>query len=175
MYSGVARQATFLCVDVYCADGPPVRLLSANEPADPAHHFRPFLTSRLAGYEFYLITALANWDDETVARDPEAWRRRMAEHLRDRWPALEAYLHWRLRQFRASHPERQPRQLVLSVRRYRTPPPGDSARGWVGPSEKPLLRWTPGAVAAPDCLPVETCDPLTGRFAPLPEKEEAGR
>jgi hypothetical protein len=175
LYSGVARQATFLCVDVHGADGTVVRLASANEPADPAHHFRPFLTSRQAGYEFYLITVLANWTEEAVAREPEAWRRRMAEHVRDRWPALRAYLRWRLRQFQAEHPETPARQLVLSVRRYRTPPPGDTSGVWTGPSERPLLRWTPDEVAAPGCLPVEMCDPVTGRFAPLPAKEEPGQ
>ena len=175
LYSGVARQATFLCVDVHAEDGRVVRLLSANEPAEPQSHFRPFLTSRQAGYEFYLITVLANWTDEEAARDPEGWQRKIAEHLRDRWPALRAYLRWRLRQFHTSHPGLTARRLVLSVRRYRTPPPGDRSGVWAGPTERPLLRWTPEESAAPGCLPVEMCDPVTGTFSPLPRGEGAGR
>lgn len=171
LYSGVARQATFLCVDVCCDGAAPVRLLSAGEPENPARYFRPFLTSRLGGYEFYLIAALVNWDDDAVARDPAAWRRGMADHLRDRWPALRAYLGWQLRRFRQEHPGHEPRHLILSVRRYRTPGPNDSPGVWVGPSERPLLRWQPGAAAVPGCLPVELCDPVTGRFAPLPREE----
>jgi hypothetical protein len=173
LYSGVSRQAMFLCVDVYCDGEEPVRLTSAGEPADPARHFRPFLSSRQQGYEFYLITALVNWDDETVAGEPEAWRRRMAEHVRDRWPALHAYLRWRLRQFRHDHPCREPRRLVLSLRRYRTPGPTDPPGVWAALPERPLLRWTPGAAAAPGCLPVEMCDPVTGNFAPLPCAERS--
>ena len=173
LYSGVARQATFLCVDVHAGDSV-VRLPSTNEPADPAHHFRPFLTSRQAGYEFYLIAGLANWTEEAVARDPEWWRHRIADHLRENWPTLRAYLRWKLRQFQASHPELQARRLVLSVRRYHTQPPGDTSAVWAGPSERPLLRWSPQEPAAPGCLPLEMCDPVTGRFAPLPERE-AGR
>jgi hypothetical protein len=159
----------FLSVDVYCDGEKPVRLTSAGEPEDPAQpaqYFRPFLTSRLGGYEFYLITALVNWDDEEVARDPEAWRRRMAEHLRDRWPALRAYLRWRLRKFHQDHPDSEPRYLVLSVRRYRTPGPDDPHAAWAPLPERLLLRWTPGA-AAP--MEMEMCDPVTGLFVPVPE------
>jgi hypothetical protein len=168
LFSAVCKQSTFLPIDVFCADAQaPLRLPSPNEPVTGPDRFKPPGTSRLSDYEFYAFMQFWDWDEDAVRREPEKWRTRLEEHLREQWPRLQAYLRWRLRSFRESHPDCQITHVDLIARRYALPAV-EGERKWSGPVETPILRWRPDGETPACGLPFEMFDPVTRQFVSLP-------
>jgi hypothetical protein len=175
----VPTQAAFAAVELrwdddprWPAAAPRQMLLSEVEPPEVSAFFRPFGTFRLPAYEAHLSLPLWSWNRETPAPPPEVWHRRLAEAVGNQSTPIEAYLAQRLRAFVQDHPELPPpKQVLLLVRLYPIPLPNQPPES--GPIEQPLARWLPGSACSPGMLPVESYDPVTGRFAPVPAEEGA--
>jgi hypothetical protein len=144
----------------------PVRVYSILEPENPFCYFRPPSSlDRLFHYESRLGLILTGWNQSSVREYPDLWRWAIADRVRRQWKSIRAYLRWRVNRFQAEHPELPPpKQAVLLMRIYPTLKPDQSASSWLGPAEQVLARWRPGATESADWLPVEMCDPVTGRF-----------
>jgi hypothetical protein len=174
----VPPQATFPLVELRwdgpagsaeSAVPPPVRLRSVLEPDDPTCYCRlPGSHDRLFHYEIRLGLVLLYWDEQSLARHPDEWRRMLMERVRRQWRSMRAYLRWRSEHFREEHPERpEPNELVLYIHVYRIPRPGEPADYAHGPVEVPLARWRPTAEGTPGRLPLEAWDPVARRFVEL--------
>lgn len=152
---------------------PPVRLLSLFDPKDPRSYVRlPGSNDRLFHYEGRLGLLLTYWDDEAATKQQDEWRAAVRGRVQRQWKSIRAYLRWRLHEFRAQNPDvPEPKEMVLSIRIYRTPPPGQRSWDQYGPIEKPLARWRPAEDGPADYLPVEACDPFDRRFVSLPRAE----
>lgn len=138
------------------------------EPADPMAFYRPFATFRLPCYEANLGLVMWTWDECDFAEHPEEWRTRIAEAVRRSALPAQAYLRWRLQEFRCAHPEHAaPEQVVLLGRIYAIPPPGTRPWAWAGPFEQAVARWRPGVEPPPGYLPVEAFDPVMRCFQPV--------
>jgi hypothetical protein len=150
---------------------PPVRLRSVFEPEDRHEYFRPPGSfDRFFHYEMRLGLILLPWGEIPVENCPDEWRRAIEDRVRRQRRSLRAYLQWRVRQFQQEHPELPPpKQAVLSMRLYRTPLPGHPWV-WQTPLEQPLARWRCGTAGADDGLPIEMCDPVSGKFVGVRRK-----
>jgi hypothetical protein len=168
LFSAVCKQSTFLALDVHCADVTlPLRVPSPSEPPNGPHRFKPPGTSRVSDYEFYVFMQFWDWDETAVRREPERWRSRLDEHLREQWPRLQAYLRWGLRSFREAHPDCTITHVDLIARRFALPDV-EGERKWGEPVETPILRWRPDAETPADRLPFEMFDPATRQFVSVP-------
>jgi hypothetical protein len=142
----------------------PELLLSENEPADPARFFRVG-RFRLRKYESNLDVILREDDDETEAETRERWRKRIRGKVEREWDTIPAYLKLRCRAYLAEHPDRpRPRQVILLVRQYTIPAPGEFSRDWYrAPRSMKMARWQPG-VSFDSGYEVEVWNPVTERF-----------
>jgi hypothetical protein len=152
----------------------PVQLLSHLEPADPASYFRwPGSRDRQFHYEVRLSLLYSFYEAPHTAAEAGEWQQLLRGRVARQWRSLRAYLRWRLRTFQEERPDvPAPRQAVLSMRLYCTPPAGQ--RLPEAPLEVPLARWWPHEDGAADRLPVEVYDPFAGRFERLPRADGAG-
>jgi hypothetical protein len=146
-----------------------VVLRSVLEPEDVhAYVRRPGSLDRLFHYEARLGLIMLAWDRQAAARYPEVWQKLIAERVHRQWKSIQAYLRWRSQMFQQAHLELPaPKQVILHIRLYPTPGPGEDREVRAEPVEQPLARWQPGTAPRPGYLPVEAWDPVTGRFAPL--------
>jgi hypothetical protein len=171
----VPVQATFVAVELRWdderpgkADGSNVVLLSEIEPADPYSYFRPLGSFRVSAYEANLGLVMWTWARDLAKPEPEVWQRRLADAVRQKGKAMLAYLRWRLQSFQHEHPQwPAPTQVILLARIYPTPPPGRQPWHWDARIDQPVARWRPGAEVAPGYLPLESYNPLSGRFEPV--------
>jgi hypothetical protein len=165
----VPEHAVFLEVDVkwHSSGGPRVLQLRArHEPENPLHYFQPFGTFREPAYEASLGLVLWSWDATTA--EPEVWRQRIERYVRREFRAIQAYLFWRLHAARDGAPDREGvEELILLGRSYRIPPPGREPWSWDAPVEQPLARWL-AAPVPPGYRPIQSFNPVTGRFAWVP-------
>lgn len=152
---------------------PPVILKSYFEPDNSRCYFRPpGYLDRLFHYEIRLGLIFVKWSEQSVKDHPEDWRKVVEQQLRRTWKSTRAYLRWRLEQFQQEHPELPPpRQAILSIRLYRTPPFDTEPFDWGVPHNQALARWVLDAPCPPGCIPIEMCDPVTGRFTRLQLKD----
>ncbi len=159
------------------ADGRSIKLPPSNEPEDLNHFFRAPGEGRMLNYEAHLRLVLLTWTPEDAAEHPDLWRGLVADELRRRSSAMQAYLAWQRDRHLRRHPgEAPPGELVLWVRLYDIPPPGTTPWTWPGPTQVPLARWRPGREPGPGYLPLEMYDVIAWpewRFLPVPEKAEA--
>lgn len=176
----VPMQATFVAVELRWDEDdiwPAERvqrlcLRSEIEPVDPAHFYRPFVTFRLLAYEANLGLVMWNWSAESAAKESEVWRQRLAAAVRKGWKPMRAYLQWRQQAYEREHPEMAPaRQIILLARMYHIPTPGREFPARPEAVERPLARWRPGTEPAPGFLPIESFNPVTGRFEPITIQE----
>jgi hypothetical protein len=171
----VPTQAAFVAIELrwdedpcWPAETPREMLPSEIEPHTAAAYFRPFGTFRLPAYEANLSLPMWSYDREAAAQEAEIWRQRLADAVRKQWRPIEAYLRHRLRGYERDHPRSPPpQQVLLLVRLYRIPPPGQPPGDRDDPTQHAVARWRPGAACLSDFLPVESYDPVTGRFEPV--------
>lgn len=145
------------------ASGPSDTVLSSYEPTDkrnpgirpPLVHNRPF------NFETQFTIPVWFAEPEVVDRHPEAFR-----HIPDlvrcwRHP-IRAWLAWRLKEYRAAHPDRPaPAEVILKHRYIPTPRPGEPHEWTQPPQERPYARWKP----AEDTF--EAYDAVNKRFVPV--------
>src|SRR6266404_1886628 len=88
----VPRAATFPVVELRWDEDaesetiPPVRLHTILEPDDPQCYFRPPSSfDRLFHYEVRLGLIFCNWNEQTLAENPEFWRGAVADRVRRQW------------------------------------------------------------------------------------------
>ncbi len=164
----IRREITFLALELHFdSSQEPVKLLSANEPADPGHFFR-VAKSRLHQYEYRIEIALPSYAGKTPEELAEIWRTLIQDRVQRDWRYLLAYAKYRLTGWQKEHPGLPPpREVILSVRVYRIPPPGTEPWMWIGPEERPIARWRPGAPTDGEHLPLEAFDPVTKQFRAL--------
>jgi len=153
-------------------DSDRVRLHSILEPEDPHSYFHsPGSLDRLFHYESRLGLILTAWDQQSARQDPDIWRQAITDRVHRQWRSMRAYLGWRVTQFEHEHPDAPPpKQVILSMRIYPTLRPDQPNWTWRGPTEQALARWRPDAPPSSDYLPVEMCDPVSGRFLPVSRK-----
>lgn len=166
----IAKQSLFLAVEFRspgAAQGTEVRSLL--EPGDPLHYVQTPRAARLNFYESSLNWQMWGWNEQTIAAEPERYRRQMAAHLRGCWRSARAFLQWQSR----LHPElmNAPSELVLRVRIYLMPPADQEPWSWSPPQDLSIARWRPDWQPPAGMLPIEMWDPVTGRFVPLAEQE----
>jgi hypothetical protein len=169
----VPRSATFPIVELRWDDGQAVRLHTTIEPDDPQHYFRPPSSfDRLFHYEIRLGLLVSNWNEQTLAHDPDRWRPLFKDRVRRQWRSIRAYLRWYVQSFQRAHPERPPPQeAILLIRIYPIPGPGQHSAVAGKPLEEPLARWRPDTPTPPGELPVEVFDPVARIFVPLETKD----
>ena len=154
------------------ADGTSDTVLSPFEPADrrnprprlPLFHNRPFNFEAQLIYPVWFVPpegiAERYAAPEEVARLPEAYRDLPKGAWAWRGP-IRAWLAWRLKEYRAAHPNRgEPTEVILKQRYIPTPKPGEPA-DWSAVEERPFVRWRPA-----DGM-FETYDAIHKRFVPL--------
>ncbi len=206
---GITRQITFVAVELrwddpedrhegagHMAPYPPELLLSENEPPDKARFFRVG-KFRLRKYESYLDTVLRQYEaevdeetgkvtpKETLREAVERWPKRIRDKVDDEEDNIVAYLHLRCKQYLESHPGRpHPRQVILLVRRFEIPKPGEFSEDWYNDPhgdphrELPLARCLIDAEGGWSDLewykPVlDKNNNITGTFEPLHRPENA--
>ena len=168
-------QATFphICLHWDAHPVADVCLPSIQEPADPASYFRlPGSYDRFFHYEVRLGLLATGMDRENLEHEANAWRDAIRGRVSRQWKSMRAYMRWRATEFAREHPELPPpSHVVLSMRIYKTPPPGTVAPSWPAPLQQPLARWVPALERRPDCLPIEAFDPVRKQFTLLDARE----
>ncbi|HLJ96008.1 MAG TPA: hypothetical protein VKU02_22730, partial [Gemmataceae bacterium] len=162
----VPRASTFPIVEARWEEDhesptvPPMRLRSILEPCDRQCYFRPPSSfDRLFHYEVRLGLIFSNWNERTFAENPEFWRGAILDRVRRQWRSTRAYLRWYVRSFQRDNPGMpSPKQLILWIRIYPIPQPGQSVVSWAAPMEQPLARWRPDWTPEPGQLPIEAFD-----------------
>jgi hypothetical protein len=175
----VPRTSTFPIVELRWDEDtesptvPPVRLRTILEPTDPRSYFRPPSSyDRLFHYEVRLGLIFSHWNEHTLAEDPEFWCGAIKDRVRRQWRSTLAYLRWYAQHYQREHPEQgPPTQVILWIRLYQIPGPGESSVAWPPPMEQPLARWRPEASPAPGELPIEVFDPVVRCFVGLKAKD----
>lgn len=177
LFLNMPSQCAFLDVELRWdgaqADPGPIKLTSFSEPADPDNYIHwPGSMDRLFYYEFSLGRPLLYWNETFVREAPAIWRQTYFNEARAHDKPMLAYLRWRLRRFQRAHPELPPpRQVLLSVRLQRTPPPVAPPEDWQHVVELPLARWFPEKDHAPDDSELEFFDLVSHRYERLPAQE----
>jgi hypothetical protein len=173
----VPHRVGFVRTELRWADGRSVKLPARNEPDDFSHFFRAPGEGRLLNYELHLRLMLLTWTPEDGAKHADRWRHLVADELRLRGSALQAYLAWQRDRYLREHPgETAPGELILWVYLYDIGPPGQTPWSWPGPTQVPLARWRPGREPGRGTLPIEAYDPAawpTLQFFPVPENAGA--
>ncbi len=170
---GMPPYSVIPAVEFRFADGTSDTRLSPFEPADKLNpRLRPtMIDNRPFNIESLLMcpvwfappeeVARLYAPEEEVAQLPEVYGT-LPETARV-WRSLaRVYLAWRLKEYRALHPERsEPVAVILKHRFIPTPKPTDP-RGWTGTIvERPYARWRP----ADDSF--EAYDVIQKRFVPV--------
>ncbi len=150
----------------------PVRLGSIIEPENPRHYFHvPGSGDRLFHYEVRLGLIFWGWSEESLKEHPDLWQQAIETRVRHQAKSIRAYLRWRVDRYLAEHRDLPPpKQAILFVRLYKTPPAGQQL-AWKGPYELPLARWLPEQESTPGTLALQMCDPVTGSYKRLPSKD----
>jgi hypothetical protein len=175
----VPRTATFPIVELRWDDDtesptvPPVRLRTVLEPTDTRSYFRPPSSyDRLFHYEIRLGLIFSQWNEHTLEEDPEFWREAIKNRVRRQWRSTRAYLRWYVHYYQREHPELgPPKQVILWIRLYPIPEPGQSSIEWPAPMEQPLARWRPDTPPQAGELPIEVFDPVARCFVTLRAKD----
>jgi hypothetical protein len=137
-----------------------VWLLSTNEPVNRTAFLRIGLF-RLRRYESNLSPLLTSDSEDTKKR----WRDQIEQKLRTDWDTVLAYMKWRWRHFEAEHPGCPlPQEIILHLRRYRIPPPGQTRWDWQVLATLPEARWRQDQKRPQQAVPVERWDPVRGKF-----------
>jgi hypothetical protein len=164
-------------VEFRFADGTSDTLLSPYEPTDKQHpglrpplvNNRPFNFEAQFIYpvwyvppaEIVKLSAPPELHDEVCAKLQEQYRD-LPDAARAWRGPIRAWLAWRLKEYRAAHPDRPvPTEVILKHRFIPTPAPTDPSGWTVPPVERPFARWRP----ADDSF--EPFDPANGRFVPV--------
>lgn len=147
----------------------PVRLHAFQEPTDPAAYFRaPNGGDRLFHYEMNVEITYKPWSRDPDKPVTDFDLGRWLERARHRWPAVCAYLRWRLELWQQENPGTPPpTEIRLYSRSYPTPPPGTTPWQRAAPKDRPIFRWRPGVPPAPGCAPLDVFDPRKNDFVPL--------
>jgi hypothetical protein len=150
---------------------PPVRLASFVEPENPLAYFRPPGSGdRLFHYEARISLIFAAWTPESFTSFAADWRAAMAQRIRRQWKSMQAYMRWQAANYQRRHPELPPpREVLLFVRIFHTPAFGEPLI-WPSAGEVCVARLRMNEPPAAGMLPLEMCDPVTGRFLPMPKE-----
>lgn len=152
---GTPPYSVFPAVEFRFADGTSDTMLSEFEPADkrnPALRL-PLLDNRYFNYEAQFTHAVRFAPPEEVAKlyVPAEDAAKVREYFRDlpdtvrAWrKPIRAWLAWRLKEYRAAHPDREmPVEVILKHRYVPTPKPVEPPE-WTRPvQERPYVRWRP--------------------------------
>ncbi len=138
-------------------------LLSDNEPRDWRQFFRAG-QFRLRRLETTIVVDLIGTEHERAEQ--------IRSLLRDYGALTLAYLRWRVDEYQSRHADRPaPRQVILSMRRYRVHEVGDVADGRQPRIEGPLVhaavRWRPHAIWTAGQGPLEMFNPESACFEPF--------
>lgn len=173
---GMPPYSVFPAAEFRFADGTSDTVLSPFEPADklnprlraPLVDNRPFNVEAQLIYPVWFAppeeVAKRYAPPEELAQLPDVYRE-LPETARKWREVVRAWLAWRLKEYRAAHPERgEPVAVILKHRFVPTPKPGEP-RGWSHPAvERPYARWRP----ADDTY--EAYDVPSKRFVPVGAK-----
>ncbi|MBN9122500.1 MAG: hypothetical protein J0I06_25705 [Planctomycetes bacterium] len=156
--------------ELHFADGPAARVASRFDPPDPDRpRMRwPLVHDREFNYEANI--AMIGWhaDDATIAAKPEVWSK-LPDRVRDNHELISHWLAWKMRRYRAAHPDApEPVEVVMVFRYIPTRLPGEAPDAPRRPTpERPFAKWFPGRSHEPGLLPLEGYDPVAKRFVPL--------
>lgn len=145
-------------------DDPPrsERFHARSAPADPNDYAYGLDRARWLDSEGHLIRWISHWTPEKIRGSPDSFTAHLTAVIRDKHRPLLAYLRLREAELRGG---RRPDAVVLIAQQYFTPPPpGQEPWRQPPPAETVLLRWRPAVAPPPGHLPLERCDPETGRF-----------
>ena len=172
--SSFGRQSIFPEIEVQTgdADGLVVHMNSTIEPENLETYLRwPSPASRLASYEFFLVSIAWNYSEESLRDHGADWQKGLRDFVRQNQNSLKAYLCWNNRMFHDRYPGRsEPGWLILKAKIYPSPAPGGVRAGTV--LELPLARWSPCRRTAAGFLEVEPYDPLHHEFVTLSSKDK---
>lgn len=173
-----APHSAYLVVELYddAGAGPTLVLSDLLEPEDLDDYWQPLGSSdRLLKYQFELVKPSLVIDDAELRRlFPAESREFVFDVVRKNWQLIRAYLLWRLRKYEEDHGAvKPPASMVLAVKAYRTPLPGQSQSARSKPVLLPYARWVRALEDSPDFLPVEAYDIEAKRFHRLRREEEA--
>ena len=145
---------TFLTLEVNTANGP-VELRSRFEPADPDHYVRFDVADYRVFYrEMSFAIAYWFWRPGSFESQGPEWRDAIREHVAAFRHTLPAYVRWRVNR---ELPGADVREVIVAVRVFPTPKPGDSR---LAPVMLPLARWVPRRPGE-----VMAYDPVSHQFA----------
>src|SRR5262249_2798554 len=112
----------------------------------------------------------ANWNEQTLAENPDFWRATIQDRVRRQWRSIRAYLRWYVQHFEQENPgQPSPKQAILLIRIYPIPEPGSPLQEV--PLEQPLARWCPDSSPRSGELPIEFFDPVARCFVALRVKD----
>lgn len=178
---GMPPYSVFPAAEFRFADGTSDTALSQFEPTDklnpplraPLVYNRPFNVEAQLMYPVWFsppVEVLRLYgppeqtaeDSEKEALELQKAYRELPDTVRQWRDVIRAYLAWRLKEYRAAHPERgEPVAVILKHRFVPTPKPG-TPRGWTIPVvERPYARWRP----ATDSM--DAYDAVDKRFVPV--------
>jgi hypothetical protein len=170
---GMPPYSVFPAAEFRFANGTSDTALSPFEPTDklnprfraPLIDNRPFNVEAQMMYPVWFAppeeVATLYAAPEEVAQLPETYRG-LPDTVRQWRDVIRAYLAWRLKEYRAAHPERgEPVEVILKHRFVPTPKPNEP-RGWTIPvAERPYAKWNP----ATDSM--DAYDAINKRFVPV--------
>lgn len=147
------ESGTFLTLDVLTGDGNRHELRSRFEPADAFHYVRfDVLNYRLFYREMSYALVYSEWQPDSFATRGGEWRQAIRDYVTVYRRSLSAYILWRVER---ELPSSTVRQILVNVRVYLPPRPGESSRP--APIVVPFAKWTPDSL-----LPF---NPESGEFA----------
>ena len=146
---GTPPYSVFPAVEFRFADGTSDTLLSPFEPADKLHpRLRlPLLDDRPFNFEAQFMYPVWFAPPDAVEQYPEFYRD-LPDTARAWQVPIRAWLAWRWKEYRATHPDcGRPVEVILKHRFIATPKPGAPADWTQPPQERPFARWYPATDA----------------------------
>ncbi len=159
----VTRGGSFPAIKLRFDDKATESLLSHNEPEDYERYLRvgDFRMRRL---EETLTLDLVEEDDVAAGSVDEQRRTSIRDYVRDYRANIRAFLRWKLKAWQQNNEHRdEPVAVELWLRSYRIRPPGDGPSPWRSLPPFCVARWKPRDDV------VEAFDPVTGKFASVPQ------
>jgi hypothetical protein len=165
---GFPPQTVVPAVELRFADGTTARAYSRFEPPDPRNPRPrwPLVHDREFNYEANIFMLAWHCTPQTLAERPDEWRA-LPEKVRENDSLLIKWLTWRVREFRSSHPDKQPVEAVLVLRCFPTPLPDNPSAPPEPMYERPFARLVLDRDPQPGELPLEGYDPVAGEWVRL--------
>jgi hypothetical protein len=147
---------TFLTLIVTANDGTQRELRSPFEPADPSHYVRfDVLNYRLFYREMSYAMVYAMWTPDSFAKEADAWRDAIRQHVTAFRRSLSTYVKWRIA---TEQPDTEVQEMTINIRVHLPPKPGEESSR-PAPLAVPLAKWSPDEPMA-----LRPFDPVTSEF-----------